>query len=294
MIKKIKYVELIFFFCIFIISLFLNLAVQKYQFPNTDTNQNDLFSNLLLEQGSFRYNNELNQKYEPQIFGIRGLMNFGNGFVPSSIPGFIVILALFKFISHQTIFLINPFFVFIGLYYFYKIADEYVFKSKSYSLITTTIFFFSGAFLYVSSTPFRNLAATSLFFIGLYYFLNAIHKKNRSDFLLFGFFAGVTIWLDYLSIIFYLPVVIFYLLNIKKEFFIKENFKNFVICFVSFLVVFFPLYVYQVKLFNGFLNFNNHLFRLNHFKAFVSQGGIFNFLLTADFHKLFINFSHNK
>ena len=169
MAKKIKYVELIFFICIFIISLSLNWNV-VYQdgFSWVDSNMNDIFSNLLIEQGSFRYNNELNQKYEPQIFGIRGLMNFGNGFVPSSIPGYIIILALFKFVSHQIPFLINPLFVFIGLYYFYKILDKFIFKSKTYPLITTSIYFFSGAFLYVSSTPFKDLVATSLFFVGLY------------------------------------------------------------------------------------------------------------------------------
>lgn len=289
MIKKNKYFEVIFFLCIFIISLFLNLAVQKYQFPNTDTNQNDLFSNLLIEQGLFRYKNELNQKYNPPIFGIRGLLNFGDGFVPSSIPGMIIILALFKFVSSKIIFLINPIFVFIGLYFFYRIIDKFVFKSKQHSLVTITIYFFSGAFLYVSSTPFRNLVATSLFFVGLYYFLNAIYEQRRVNFLLFGFFAGVTIWLDYPSIVFYLPIVILYLLDIKKKFFERENLKSFTYCFTSFMVVFFPLYIYQVKLFNGFLNFNNPLFQLNHFLV-SNNTGVLNFILTVDFHKLFINF----
>jgi len=290
MIKKNKYFEVIFFLCIFIISLFLNLAVQKYQFPNTDTNQNDLFSNLLIEQGLFRYNNELNQKYNPPIFGIRGLLNFGDGFVPSSIPGMIIILALFKFIYSKIIFLINPLFVFIGLYYFYRIIDKFIFKGQSYSLITTALFFFSGAFLYVSSATFKDSVATSLFFVGLYYFLNAIHEKKRSDFLLFGFFAGVTIWLNYPSIIFYFPVVIFYLFNIKKDFFKKEIFKNLAVCSTLFLVVFFPLFVYQVKLFNGFLNFNNPLFQLNHFEAFSKKTGVLDFILAIDFHQLFTNF----
>jgi len=290
MVSKMKCYATFFFLCIFIVSLVLNLAVQKYQFPNTDTNQNDLFSSLLVKQGTFRYNNELNQKYEPPIFGIRGLLNFGNGFVPSSLPGFIIILALFKFVSNKIVFLINPIFVIIGLYYFYRITDKYVFKKQFYSLATTLIYFFSGPFLYVSSIPFKDLPATSLFFTGLYYFLNALYEKRRRDFLLFGFFAGVTTWLNYPSIIFYLPIAIFYLTNIKKGGITKEDFKNLVACSTSFLVMFIPLYIYQLKLFNGFLNFNNRIFQLNHFEIYASRTSIFHFIFNIDSHKLFINF----
>lgn len=285
MISKTKYFEIIFFFCIFIVSLALNLAVQKYRFPVTDANQNDLFSSLLIKQGTFRYNNELNQKYDPPIFGIRGLLNFGNGFVPSVIPGFIIILALFKSVSDKVVFLINPIFVFICLYYFYKIIDKFIFKNKFYSLTTTLVYFFSGAFLFVSSVPLKDLPATSLFFTGLYYFLSAIHDRRRSDFLLFGFFAGVATWLCYPNIIFYFPVAILYLLNVKKE-----NFKNLTVCFASFLVLFIPLYIYQVKLFNSFLNFNNPPFILVRFGVHTSLGGIFNFILTVGFHRFFVNF----
>ena len=290
MTSKTKYYEIIFFLCVFIVSLVLNLTVQKYQFPNTDTNQNNLFAGLLKEQGTFRYNNELNQKYNPQIFGIRGLLNFGNGFVPSSLPGIIIILAIFKSVSNELVVLINPIFVFIGLYYFYKITDKYIFKNKFYSLTTTLVYFFSGAFLYVSSVPFKDLTSTSLFFVGLYYILNAIYDKKWWNFLIFGLFAGASTWLNYPSIIFFFPVAVLYLINIKKAFFTRGNFKNLAICLTSFLALFIPLYIYQVELFNGFLNFNNSQFQLNQFEAFTSKSGVLNFILVLDFHKLLVNF----
>lgn len=290
MISIIKHYKIVFFLCIFTVSLVLNLAVQKYQYPSQDANQNDLFSSLLIEHGTFRYKNELNQKLDPPIFGIRGLLNYGNGFVPSVLPGFVIILALFKTVSSKIVFLINPIFVVIGLYYFYKIIDKYIFKNNFSSLTTTLVYLFSGAFLYVSSIPLKDLPATSLFFIGLFYSLNAIYDKRGVDFLLFGLFAGAATWLCYPNIIFYFPIAILYLLNIKRDFLKRENLKNLTVCFVPFLVMLFPLYIYQLKLFNGFLNFTQPLFQLNHFAVYTSKRGILNFILALDSHKFFVNF----
>lgn len=287
--NKEKYFELIFFLCILIISLALNLAVQEYAFPNTDTNQNDLFSNLLIENQSLEYNSELNERYDVPIFGIRGLLNFGGNFVPSIVPGSIVIVTLFKFTSSEVLFLINPIFVFICLWYFYRIINKFIFKNKFWSLFTVLVYFFSGAFLYVSSTPFKDLAATATFFVGLYYFLNGIYEKKTVNFLLFGFFAGVTMWMSYPNVIFYLPVIILYLFTIKKEVFKKENLRNLKTSFASFLILFIPLYIYQASLFRGFLNFNNPIFRLNHYDVFDVYRSSFGFILDIDFSKLLAN-----
>jgi len=274
----------------FAVSLSLNFATQKHSFPNPDTNQIYLFSDLLKKNQTLWYYNELNAKYDIPIFGIRSLLNFGHDyFVPSVIPGIIVIQALFKFMN-MPIFLINPIFVLVGLYFFNKVVRIFIFNNKFWSLFTTVTYFSSGVFIHNSSLPFKDLVATATFFAGLYYILNGIYNKKTSSFALFGFFAGVTMWMNYPNIIFYLPALALHLFTIRKEILERQNLKNFIIAFIFFIPLFVSLYMYQVTVFDGFLNFNNPLYSLNHYEAFNVRSSISGFVLNVNVNQLLVNF----
>jgi hypothetical protein len=288
--NRLKCVEFTFFLGAFLVSLSLNFATQRYSFPNPDTNQSVLFSDLLVRNQTLWYYNELNVKYVISIFGIRSLLNFGHSyFVPSVIPGIIMIQALFKFVNLPT-FLINPIFVLIGLYFFNRIANIFIFNNRPWALYTTAIYFSSGAFIHNSSLPFKDLVATTTFLAGLYYVLDGIYNKKASSFALFGFFAGVTMWMSYLNVIFYLPTLGLYLFTIRNEILKKQNLKNFIVAFAFFFPLFISLYVYQVTVFDGFLNFNNPVFRLNHYEAYEVRSSISSFVLDVDISQLPVNF----
>jgi len=288
--NKFKCLEFTFFLGIFIVSLTLNFATQKYSFPNPDSNQIYLFSDLLARNQTLLYYNDLNVEYDIPIFGIRSLLNFGhNYFVPSVIPGIIMVWASFKFINLPTFF-INPIFVLVGLYFFNKIVDTFIFNNRYWSLFTTVIYFASGAFLHNSSLPFKDLVATTTFFAGLYYILNGIYNKKTSNFALFGFFAGVTMWMSYPNIIFYLPVLVLHLFTIRNEILKRQNLKNLIIAFIFFFPLLFSLYIYQVTVFDGFLNFNNYVFRLNQYETFSDRSSISSFVLNVNFSRLPVNF----
>jgi len=289
--NKFKCLEFTFFLSAFVVSLFLNFATQRHSFPNPDTNQIYLFSDLLIRNQTLRYYNELNVKYFIPIFGIRSLLNFGhNYFVPSVIPGIIMIQALFKFINLPTFF-INPVFVIIGLYFFNKIVDIFIFNNRFWSLFATAIYFSSGAFIHNSSLPFKDLVATATFLVGLYCILNGIYNKKASNFALFGFFAGVTMWMSYPNIIFYLPVLALHLFTIRNEILKRQNLKNLIITLIFFFPLLFSLYIYQVTLFDGFLNFNNPVFRLNQYEAPISdRSSISSFVLNVNINQLPVNF----
>ena len=288
--NKFKRLEFTLFLSIFVVSLSLNFATQKYSVPNTDRHQTDLFSDLLIKNQTLLYYNELNVKYGIPIFGIRGLLNFGNDyFVPSVLPGTIIIQALFKFINLSTFF-INTIFVLVGLYFFNKIADIFIFNNRFWSLVTTTIYFSSGAFIFVSSLPFKDLVATATFFVGLYYILNGIYNRKAFNFALFGFFAGVTMWMSYPNIIFYLPALALHLFTIRNKILKRQNLKNIIITFIFFFPFFISLYIYQVRLFDGFLNFNNPVFSLNQYEAFSDRTSIPSFILNVNISQLPINF----
>jgi len=289
--NKFKRLEFTLFLSIFVVSLSLNFATQKYSVPNTDRHQTDLFSDLLIKNQTLLYYNELNVKYGIPIFGIRGLLNFGNDyFVPSVLPGTIIIQALFKFINLSTFF-INPIFVVMGLYFFNKIVSIFIFNNRFWSLVTTTIYFSSGAFIFVSSLPFKDLVATATFFVGLYYILNGIYNRKAFDFALFGFFAGVTMWMSYPNIIFYLPALALHLFTIRNKILKRQNLKNIIITFIFFFPFFISLYIYQVRLFDGFLNFNNPVFKLNHYEANIARtSSISSFILNVNISQLPVNF----
>ena len=288
--NKFKRLEFTLFLSIFVVSLFLNFATQKYSVPNTDMNQTDLFSDLLTKNQTLWYHDQMNVRYGIPIFGIRGLLNFGNDyFVPSVSPGTIIIQALLKFANLSTFF-INPIFVVIGLYFFNKIVSIFIFNNRFWSLVTTTIYFSSGAFIFVSSVPFKDLVATATFFVGLYYILNGIYDKKALNFALFGFFASVTMWMSYPNIIFYLPVLALHLFTVRNEILKRQNLKNLIITLVFFFPLLFSLYIYQVTLFDGFLNFNNPVFRLNHYEANIAhQSSISSFILNVNIDQLPVN-----
>ncbi len=275
----------------FAFSLSLNFATQRYGVANTDINQIDLFSNLLLTNRTLEYSNPMNGRYSVPIFGIRGLLNFGeNHFVPSVLPGMIMLHVLFKFANLPT-YLINPLFVLVGLWFFEKTIRVYIFRQRFWSFFTTAIYYFLGAFIFVSSLPFKDLAATSTFFAGLYYLLNGIYEKKASSFAFFGFFAGVTMWMSYLNVIFFLPALGLYVLTIQKKIAKRKNSMNLLACCVFFLPLFISLYVYQVSLFGGFLAFNEPVSSLNHYEEFNTQrGGAFDFILNMNIADLFVNF----
>jgi hypothetical protein len=205
------------------------------------------------------------------------------------IPGIIIIQALFKFINLPT-FLINPIFVLVGVYFFNKIVDTFIFNNRYWSLSTTAIYFASGAFIHNSSLPFKDLVATATFFVGLYYILNGIYNKKASNFALFGFFAGVTMWMNYPNIIFYLPVLALHLFTIRNEILKRQNLKNLIITLVFFFPLFISLYIYQVTVFDGFLNFNDYVFRLNHYEALGDRSSISSFVLNVNIGQLPVNF----
>jgi len=275
----------------FIASLFLNFSTQKYRVPNTDINQIDLFSDLLIKNQTLRYENGLNEEYGVLIFGIRSLFNFGeNYFVSSVLPGIIMIQSLFKFVNLPPFF-INPVFVFVGLWFFNKIVSSFILNEKFWSLSTTVIYFSSGAFVFVSSLPFKDLVATSTFFAGLYYLLNGIYGKKATHFALFGFFAGVTMWINYLNVLFYLPAFGLFLLKVRNRIFKKQNVKNLAIFFMFFLPLFVLLYFYQVSLFGGFLGFQNPAFSLNHYEEFnIDRGNVSSFIFNVNVYSLLANF----
>lgn len=289
--SKIRSLEVGLFLSMFIVSLFLNFSTQKYRVPNTDINQIDLFSDLLIKNQTLRYENGLNEEYGVLIFGIRSLLNFGgNYFVPSVLPGIIMIQSSFKFVNLPT-FLINPVFVLVTLWFFNKIVSSFIFNERFWSLSTTVIFFSSGAFIFVSSLPFKDLVATSTFFAGLYYLLNGIYDKKAANFALFGFFAGVTMWINYPNVLFYLPALGLYLLTVRNEMFKKQNLKNLIICFMFFLPLFVSLYVYQVSLFGSFLGFYNPAFSLNHYEEFnIDRGNVSSFIFNVNAYSLVENF----
>jgi len=288
--RQIKSFEVGLFLSVFVVSLFLNFATQKYSVPNTDSNQTDLFSDLLTKNQTLRYHNPINSRYGIPIFGIRGLLNFGNDyFVSSASPGAIVIQALFKF-ANLSAFFINPIFVVIGLYFFNKIVNIFIFNNRFWSLVTTAIYFFSGAFIFVSSLPFKDLVATATFFAGLYYILNGAYDKKAINFALFGVLASVTMCMSYPNVMFYLPAVAFYLFTIRNEILERQNLRNLTITFIFFFPLFISLYLYQVWSFDGFLNFNSPVFRLNHYEEFAVQSNISSFLLNVNIIKLLTNF----
>lgn len=288
--NKFERFEFTLFLSIFVVSLALNFVTQRYSVPFVDTNQIDLYSDLLRKNQTLRYDNKLNVKYGIPIFGIRSLLDFGhNYFVPSVIPGIIMIHAIFKFMNLPTFF-INPIFVIMGLYFFNKIVNIFIFNNRFWSLATTVIYFSSGAFIFVSSLPFKDLVATATFFAGLYYILNGTYDRKASNFALFGFFAGVTMWMSYPNIIFYLPALALYLLTIRNEILKRQNLKNLIISFIFFSPFFISLYIYQVSLFDGFLNFNNPIFRLNHYEAFNVRSSISSFVLDVNIIQLLVNF----
>ncbi len=279
------------FLTMFVFSLSLNFATQRYGVANTDINQTDLFSNLLLRNRVLKYSNPLNEKYAVPIFGIRGLLNFGeNYYVPSVLPGMIILQTTFKSVNLPT-FLVNPIFVLIGLWFFNKTTNIFVFKKTFWSFSATAIYFSSGAFIFVSSLPFKDLIATSTFFAGLYYILNGIYEKKTSDFALFGFFAGITMWMNYLNVIFFLPALGLYLLTIRSKITKRVNLMNLMISCMFFLPFFISLYVYQVTLYGGFLAFNDPVLRLNHYEEFsVQRSSIYDFILNMDITNLLTNF----
>ncbi len=287
---KSKCLEFTLFLGVFVASSALNFATQKYPYPNPDSTQIYLFSDLLIRNQTLWYYNELNVEYSVPIFGIRGLLNFGHEyFVTSVIPGIIMIHALFKFINLPTFF-INPIFVLVGLYFFNRIVDIFIFKSRFWSLFATTIYFASGAFIHNSSLPFKDLVATATFLIGLYYILSGIYTKKASNFALFGFFAGATMWMNYPNIVFYLPALALHLFAIRNDILKRESLRNLIVATIFFFPLFASLYLYHATVFDGFLNFDNYVFRLNHYEAINVQSSIPSFVLNVNISQLPENF----
>ncbi|HRT39850.1 MAG TPA: glycosyltransferase family 39 protein [Candidatus Woesebacteria bacterium] len=274
---------------IFIISILVNYSIQKNNFPNTDTNQNDLFSNLLISNKSYKYINNLNLKYSPPIFGIRGLLFFKDGFVPSSLPGMIFLVALFKLVSPKLLFLLNPLFSVLCLIYVHKIINKYVFSDHIISTLCIVIIYLSGPFLYVSNTPFKDLPSTTFFIIGLFFLLEAIYKDKKIPYFLFGLFAGISMWFNYPSVLFYLPFILLLLWDPQKGCLKKIKIKNIIIASIPFSFLFILLYFFQTKTYNGFLNFNNPIYNLNHYQLSSSSNGILSFIFKINIKNFITN-----
>jgi hypothetical protein len=288
-IKKDYYKIMIFsLLIIFLIAIFL--VTQKHEFPNTDFNQINLFSKLILEESTMHYDNPLNNRFNYPIFGIRGLMNFGSNKLLSStvIPGVVIVYALFGGISKNLTNLINPLFILLSLLFFYLILKKFIFKDRGVlTFITLILFSLSASFIYVSGTPFKDIIATSIFLASLYYSFKVIKNNQNNDLILFSILLSVSIWLNYVSVIFFLPSFIFAIYKWKFEIF---NIKKILIFIIPFLIVFIPLVLYQINYTGGFLKFNSPDFVLNYNNPESNPRGIFSFLLSFNTDKLYHNF----
>ena len=265
--------EIIFFTLVIIFSLLLSIFGNVYPFPNTDINQNLFFSELLLKNKTLKFTNELNLKYG-LIFGFRGFLNFGKDyFVPSILPGLLLLTTLFKLLNIPLIF-INVSASFLCLLFFYLIGKNFLFKNKNKSLITSLLFFFSGPFFYLTAFLFKDLMATALFFASLFAFLKGI--KNERWLILFGIFSSLAIWFNYANVIFFAPFFLIY----KKEFF---KAKKILLALVPFVILIAPLIFYHFYLYGGLFNFNKPLFSLNYPEFYKERKGVGHFLISINF-----------
>jgi len=257
-----KKIKIGFFALIFIIFVFLFYNMSSgFWFPNTDNIQNFVFAKNFANTNSLEFKNELNQKFSPSIFGIRGMVIKDNGAaVPTSMPGYIILLGLLIKISNYLVYLVNPFFAVLALFYLYRIS-QLIFKDKKRAFLVTILASVSAPFLFVSNVPFNNIVATAIFLAGLYYLLKVISCNkpfSLIDLVYFGIWSGLGLFTRHETIIFYLPAIIYLIIKL----FFKNNRKHLKINLLYILLslfvfsAFLAVFVYiDIKLFNSLLGF---------------------------------------
>lgn len=266
----------------------VSIATQWNPFPNTDYNQIRFFADLVIQKGTFSYEHPLNSQFKYPVVGIRGLMNFeGDVLGPSVIPGVVIVYSIFRGIGEPLLYLVNPLFTLLTLFFFYLILDKYIFPdSRATTLIVTTFFGLSAAFLYVSATPFKDIIVACCFFVMIYYSFNFIEKGKLLSLSLASLFLGLSVWMNYPAVVFAFPLGVAFLIKRRREFL---NVKNLTIALLVLFLVMFPLVYFQEQFTGGFMKFNSPILRINYSQAYQTPG-ILSFLLDFDFQKLFVNF----
>jgi len=159
--------------------LFINMIRHKWV-PNSDINQNIIFSDNLAENGSLPIESSLNKEFSDfQIFGPRGVVVRDGNLYPTSMIGYIYELGVFKTLGDYLIYFSNPFFCAIVLFYVYRLALILV-GNKKYALLAMFFFALNPAFIFVSSMPYNNMLALVFFFAAVYYavsFLKSAHSE---------------------------------------------------------------------------------------------------------------------
>jgi len=274
---------------IFLFFLVLSLNTSKYKVAtNPDFLHYNFFSQLLQENNTIEYCNDYNLKYNVSIFGSRGMKITLNQscLTHGKMHGFIIIIAIFRFISKNILFLINPLFVIVTYIYLYKIINFYTHESEA--LFISLLFLFSPYYLYFSSIFFDNAAFLSSFVVSIYYFLKFNKKENIEVLILGTFFLGVSMWLRYESIVLYLSL--FPILYNKKN-----KWRKVLVVIAIFLLFLIPMWIVNKRLYGSLLGFsdpNINLANSNYyFKNRPNQiSNIIPFLSFDIFLKNFVNF----
>jgi hypothetical protein len=126
----------------------------------------------------------------------------------ASIPGIIVITALFKAIDPRMPLLINLIFIFLFIAFYLKLLREFVFvENKTYkSLFALGILLLSPVFIYVSVIPFKDLLSSTFLLAAIYYSFQYDNEKNISSIILFSISLSCAVWLNYPSVVFAIPL----------------------------------------------------------------------------------------
>jgi Dolichyl-phosphate-mannose-protein mannosyltransferase len=99
---------------------------------------------------------------------------------------------------------LTPFFAVLGILFFY-LSLRFIFSQKISWLSSALLFVQPAYWYYATRTMMPNVLFLGLFFIGLYFFLRAIFKKNTISYIISGVFIGLALMTRASEIIWVLP-----------------------------------------------------------------------------------------
>lgn len=283
--------QIILFLFIFILySVFsFNLNWDSKSFPNTDINQNYLFSEKVKETNKLEFKQEENENYSLPIFGIRGTaVKSENTSVPTSMFGFIFALGIIRKASDYLIPFINPLFATLAIVYLYHLTKLLFKDSDTIPILSTLLFTFSAPLIFTTAFLYNNILSLFLFLASVYHLYNYLEKEKYLDIWLFLTFLVAAFFVRYVNILFAMPLIIY----LFKEFKFNENKLKAIPLAVLGLGSFFLFLYLNIRLYGDLFGFLRPGFILGDFTAFteaVNQSSLVERIFPFNLNDFFVN-----
>lgn len=197
----------------FIIYSYITIVTPN-NFVSPDEVSNYKYTQLYSQTGELSYSEDLNEIAEG-IIHPRGTIFIDEKVVSTKFFGFQVINGTIANIIPEIIRFLTPLLAILGAFFFYLIVKD-IFNSKIASLSFIFLLIFPTYWYWSSLSMFENVAGCVMMIISLRYFFNLLKSYNLSDYILFGLFFGLSLFIRPDLILLIIPLSILLLWNMRK------------------------------------------------------------------------------